>query len=538
MARKAQSDWDDEESYYDEREFLEEFEDERASARGRIAAVLGTSYGLSAVVHLAGLAALTLIVLTVPSEQKPVKLLSSFEQVEPPYEEKVKRDLVKNEEVPLPEPVVDPVVVIDEVPEPTPVLKGTDEANASDKNLESTSFNDTYGPAGGPPAGARGRRDGKEGLRRRGGGEETESAVRGALRWLMRAQSADGRWDVDNWTGLRQHRSQVPGASEEGHSRYDVGVTALALLAFYGNGQTHRAGPFKRCVSRGLRWLLAQQRSDGSIGYTPGVEGTLYNHAIATMLLCDALATSTDARRLREPARRALRLVVAAQNPGFGWKYEPRSGHNDTSVTGWMLLALKSGRAAGLEVPEEAFTQGLAWIDAATDGQGNTGYEGPGGGCAMLPVNEGRYDAVPTMTAVGVVSRIFAGQKTSADLVRKGSRHLLAELPQWPEPQSTQKVNFYYWYYATYALFQLDGKPWQDWNAAMKQALVPRQRVGGIEDGSWDPVGEWCVAGGRVYATAINALTLEIYYRYDRMHEGLADASPLYGRTEKKVRRR
>jgi hypothetical protein len=30
----------------------------------------------------------------------------------------------------------------------------------------------------------------------------------------------------------------------------------------------------------------------------------------------------------------------------------------------------------------------------------------------------------------------------------------------------------------------------------------------------WDPIGEWCVVGGRVYATAINALTLEIYYRY------------------------
>ena len=43
-----------------------------------------------------------------------------------------------------------------------------------------------------------------------------------------------------------------------------------------------------------------------------------------------------------------------------------------------------------------------------------------------------------------------------------------------------------------------------------------RQRMGGCEDGSWNPVGEWCLAGGRVYATAINALTLEIYYRYKR----------------------
>ena len=37
------------------------------------------------------------------------------------------------------------------------------------------------------------------------------------------------------------------------------------------------------------------------------------------------------------------------------------------------------------------------------------------------------------------------------------------------------------------------------------------------EDGSWDPaVDKWGSIGGRVYATAINVLTLEVYYRYPR----------------------
>ncbi|RKY14435.1 MAG: hypothetical protein DRP63_08530, partial [Planctomycetota bacterium] len=43
-----------------------------------------------------------------------------------------------------------------------------------------------------------------------------------------------------------------------------------------------------------------------------------------------------------------------------------------------------------------------------------------------------------------------------------------------------------------------------------------RQRRGGCADGSWDPVGKWGMVGGRVYSTALNALTLEIYYRYLR----------------------
>jgi hypothetical protein len=80
-------------------------------------------------------------------------------------------------------------------------------------------------------------------------------------------------------------------------------------------------------------------------------------------------------------------------------------------------------------------------------------------------------------------------------------------------------VNFYYWYYGTYAMFQLGGQPWHDWNEKMKAALLPHQRRGGCEDGSWDAECPWSLTGGRVYATAINALTLEIYYRYERAKE-------------------
>jgi hypothetical protein len=51
----------------------------------------------------------------------------------------------------------------------------------------------------------------------------------------------------------------------------------------------------------------------------------------------------------------------------------------------------------------------------------------------------------------------------------------------------------------------------------MKNALVPTQKREGCENGSWDPIGAWGTAGGRVYATAINCLSLEIYYRYGRV---------------------
>ena len=43
------------------------------------------------------------------------------------------------------------------------------------------------------------------------------------------------------------------------------------------------------------------------------------------------------------------------------------------------------------------------------------------------------------------------------------------------------------------------------------------QREGGNEHGSWDSVDAWGEDGGRVYSTAILALTLQAHYRYGRL---------------------
>jgi hypothetical protein len=49
---------------------------------------------------------------------------------------------------------------------------------------------------------------------------------------------------------------------------------------------------------------------------------------------------------------------------------------------------------------------------------------------------------------------------------------------------------------------------------------LPLQRGGdGPHAGSWDPDPVWGGHGGRVYATAVAALTLEVYYRYLPIHQ-------------------
>ena len=75
-------------------------------------------------------------------------------------------------------------------------------------------------------------------------------------------------------------------------------------------------------------------------------------------------------------------------------------------------------------------------------------------------------------------------------------------------------------------MFQFGGKPWQVWNQKMQRALVDTQRAEYKDDspevdGSWDPIGEWGISGGRVYSTALGAMTLEVYYRFERQQEGI-----------------
>jgi hypothetical protein len=48
--------------------------------------------------------------------------------------------------------------------------------------------------------------------------------------------------------------------------------------------------------------------------------------------------------------------------------------------------------------------------------------------------------------------------------------------------------------------------------------VVRHQRTDGDERGSWDPVDSWGAEGGRVYATALLTLSLEVYYRYEKAH--------------------
>ncbi|MHC5031612.1 MAG: hypothetical protein ACYTGU_12200 [Planctomycetota bacterium] len=210
-----------------------------------------------------------------------------------------------------------------------------------------------------------------------------------------------------------------------------------------------------------------------------------------------------------------------ARNPYMAWRYEPRGGDNDTSVTGWCMMALKSGQFAGLEVDPDAFKGARLWIDKMTDPNfGQVGYDFPGGAPARP---EGKADRFPpeksqSMTAVGILTRIFLGEDPrTSPMIKKGADLCIQVLPTWNPDDGS--IDMYYWYYATLALYQVGGPHWRAWNKAMKDAIVRHQhgKNVGSRKGSWDPIGAWGDDGGRVYSTATMVMCLEVYYRYGKV---------------------
>ena len=115
---------------------------------------------------------------------------------------------------------------------------------------------------------------------------------------------------------------------------------------------------------------------------------------------------------------------------------------------------------------------------------------------------------------MGLLARIGIDRVKTPRMSRL-SDFLRRDRPTW----KGTKIDFYYWHFATYALFQYDGPSgprWRSWNFPMKEAVVKNQNPpsAGCKAGSWEPVGRWCSEGGRVYATALNAMTLQVYYRF------------------------
>ncbi|MBI4833720.1 MAG: hypothetical protein HY811_02715 [Planctomycetes bacterium] len=513
---------------------------------------MGIPLLISLFVHVFGIVILAALIVAEPvvktEEIKTIKL-------PPPVEEKqldmeLPRDVIENNKPPKD----------DQVSETDPVWKDAEESDhnetaddedfneskgdsydfVSDKPLKGAGVYDMMGVGGGAGGRYGGPRGGRRNLAAKGGGGRNESAVMAGLYWLARHQNPDGSW------GATAFQNQCKGGrcSGTGQTEFDVGLTGLALLAFTGaNYSPGSIGPrdtfggikFGDTVRKAAMYLKGIQKANGMYGENSMLK-FMYNQGTCSYGMSDLYCVMKDKGEpavnvFKDTALKGVQCIIDSQNDGKAWRYKPKDGDNDMSVSGWCMMALKTAEEGGLiKVPQTVWDGVKAHLDDVTDlGYGGVGYR-ERGNVAILGSEKEKWDSgqlytPPSLTAVGIMCRIFMGQNRK-DAVIANSAAMLVEggnLPKWDANQYG-KIDYYYWFYGSYALNQFDGPKgscWGKWEKEMLPVVIKSQKTksDGCANGSWDPIDRWSPEVGRIYSTAIAILTLEVYYRI-RIVEG------------------
>jgi hypothetical protein len=349
-----------------------------------------------------------------------------------------------------------------------------------------------------------------------GGNAKSEAMVGRGLQFLANHQALDGHWGMHDFD--RHAKKEVKNAKGEKSFEYgrdksmpgtnrqnDVAGTAFGLLPFLAAGHTQNPVPgskydYSKSVDAGLKWLIKHQDKNGYYG------GDMYAHGLATIAMCEAYGLSRD-KRLEGSAQAAIHYIESAQGPGGGWRYGPKADPGDTSVTGWELMALKSGQMAGLTVKPGTIKMCEKYLDSCeSSNKGGYSYT-PGGG------------ETPTMTAVGLLCRQYLG-------VNPRNPDLLAGVQRLEKNPAAPNQSIYYLYYATQVMHHMGGDNWETWNKGtnydpktdtgngMRDTLINLMDKGTSNP---DTEGSWVLPGAdnsRLMSTSLALLTLEVYYRH------------------------
>ncbi|MEM6673029.1 MAG: hypothetical protein AAF726_09295 [Planctomycetota bacterium] len=333
---------------------------------------------------------------------------------------------------------------------------------------------------------------------------DAQEAIADGAHWLARSQSDDGGWDsVD--------RDQAEGI-ESYPFEHRVGVSSLAAAALVRAGMTPSSN---QEVAAALRFLIrCQSAKTGQIYGTDPDQWRhllwLYDHSMATWVLAEALERDPTPR-LRAAVEAAVPAILDARNAYAVWRYEmPPNGENDTSVTFWAMRALVAAERAGVQFDEGVRADTLAWVDKMTDERtARVGYVEAGSTSARMTDVNHQFPVTwsEALTAGGILLRFWCGEDPVSSAML--SRHvdlLKARPPAWKPDEKS--IDYYYWLLGAEAMQRWGGPSSRLWLRALGQTLLGGQRVDGDAKGSWDPLGPWCFAGGRVYATSMATLAL------------------------------
>jgi len=309
---------------------------------------------------------------------------------------------------------------------------------------------------------------------------ETENVIHGALRWLAGKQATNGSWAVE----------------EGGRRAHPVAITGYALLAYMASGNLPDEGEYAKQVNAGMQFLLDSAQPDGTFR---GVDGGryMYNHGIATIALCELYGQSKSPA-IRPKLERLIKLIINSQTESGqhagGWRYQPRPGDADVSVTVMQVVALRSAKNAGFDVPQKTIDDAIAYVKRCQDpATGGFSYQAGG------------RDPGFARTAAAIYSLQVCGQYDDP-MVKTGSEFIFKSFKpgqQW----ATYGSN-----YAGPAQYMIGGDTWKRWYGVQKEMLLKTAKHRGDE--VW-----WDGETGPTYCTAADATILAMPWHYIPLYQ-------------------
>jgi len=289
-----------------------------------------------------------------------------------------------------------------------------------------------------------------------------QKAVGRGLAYLHSSQNKDGSW---------------------GSGRYSrhVGITGLGAMAMMSQGNLPGRGKYGDDVRRAVSFLVKSVNPHtGFIGH--GSNARMYGHGFAALALAEAYGMEQN-EGLRGKLKKAVRLIIRAQKPDGGWRYDPNPmGRSDLSVTVCQVMALRAARNAGIKVAKDVIDRAIEYVKKSANPDGSFRY--------MLSSGSGKSYA---LTGAGLTTLFGAGKYDTPE-IKAGVAYL--------KNASPANFSHYYYghYYAAQAMYQAGGDNWKQWHAKITAELLRKQ----------NPDGSWGGEIGNEYCTAMACIILQI----------------------------
>ncbi|MEM9365036.1 MAG: prenyltransferase/squalene oxidase repeat-containing protein [Planctomycetota bacterium] len=297
--------------------------------------------------------------------------------------------------------------------------------------------------------------------------------------------------------------------TDRGHA---TAMTSLAIMALASVGVIPDAASLRgRSVAHALNYVLDPKlQHKGYFGHRDG--SRMYGHGITTLMLTEMLGMGISVEqneRLHASLSDALAVILKAQRINKpdrlkgGWRYTPDSRDSDLSVSVWQVMALRSAKNDGLDIPIEAIDDAIRYLKysyaSPLDRAGN-----PRDRISGFAYTPGTHHPTFTMTSAGLLAMQTCGQYDSP-LVSGASAWLLDHPP---------KVNDRFFYYGIYyyaqGMHQVGGEAAETAKRIVPALLLEQQS----SEGFWQSRRGEERNYGRVYATALAILSLSVRYHF------------------------